>query len=89
MRHAIVVPGPIDVPLSDSLVVGPFVGPMQRRIDLTVSKLTRLGGSLSLELRLEAYNLTNTASFRNPNSDLSDGDFGEITRTVGGSSSWR
>jgi hypothetical protein len=37
-----------------------------------------------LELRLEAYNLTNTASFRNPNSDLSDGDFGEITRTIGG-----
>ena len=31
-----------------------------------------------------AYNLTNTASFRNPNSDLSDGDFGEITRTLGG-----
>lgn len=61
-----------------------FVGPMQRRIDVSVSKLTRLRGSASLELRLEAYNVTNTTSFRNPNSDLSDGDFGEITRTVGG-----
>jgi hypothetical protein len=57
---------------------------MQRRLDISVSKVTRLRGSASVELRLEAYNIANTASFRNPNSDLSDGDFGEITQMVGG-----
>lgn len=46
--------------------------------------MTRLRGTSSVELRLEAYNVTNTASFRNPNSDLSDGDFGEITQMLGG-----
>lgn len=61
-----------------------FVGPMQRRLDVTLSKTTPLHGGSSLELRLEAYNITNTASFRNPERDLSDGDFGEITQTVGG-----
>jgi hypothetical protein len=33
---------------------------------------------------VEAYNVTNTPSFRNPESDLSSGEFGEITRTYGG-----
>jgi hypothetical protein len=35
----------------------------------------------SVEFRIEAYNVTNTPSFRNPESDLSSGDFGENTRT--------
>ena len=34
----------------------------------------------TLELRVEAYNITNTPSFRNPASDLSAGDFGEIAK---------
>ncbi len=33
---------------------------------------------------LEAYNLTNTPSFRNPVSDLGASNFGQITRTRGG-----
>jgi hypothetical protein len=61
-----------------------FVGPIQRRLDVSLAKQTRLYGNSSMELRLEAYNIMNTTSFRNPNSDLSDGDFGEITRMLGG-----
>jgi hypothetical protein len=60
------------------------VGPPQRRLDLNLSKVTSIGGGRSIELRIEAYNVTNTTSFRNPESDLSSGSFGEITQTVGG-----
>jgi hypothetical protein len=61
-----------------------IIGPSQRRVDVNLSKLTRLAGRTSLELRVEAYNLTNTPSFRNPENDLSSGEFGEITRMLGG-----
>ena len=60
------------------------VGPSQRRVDASLSKITRLVNRTTLELRVEAYNITNTPSFRNPASDLSAGDFGEITQTRGG-----
>jgi hypothetical protein len=60
------------------------IGPSQRRLDVSLSKLTRLTDGTSLEFRVEAYNVTNTPSFRNPESDLSSGEFGEITRTYGG-----
>jgi hypothetical protein len=59
-------------------------GPDQRRVDISVSKLTRLKEGVSLEFRAEAYNVSNTPTFRNPARDLSGGDFGEITRTRGG-----
>ncbi len=60
------------------------IGPNQRRVDVSVSKLTRLTEGVSLEFRAEAYNVSNTPTFRNPASNLSEGDFGEITRTRGG-----
>ena len=60
------------------------IGPSQRRVDVNLSKITRLVNRTSIEFRIEAYNITNTPSFRNPESDLSSGDFGEITRTRGG-----
>jgi hypothetical protein len=60
------------------------IGPSQRRVDASLSKITRLVNATTLEFRVEAYNITNTPSFRNPESDLSAGDFGEITRTRGG-----
>ena len=46
--------------------------------------MTNLFSNRSLEFRAEIYNITNTPSFRNPESDLSSGDFGQITRTRGG-----
>lgn len=59
-------------------------GPGQRRVDLSLSKLTRLAGRTSLELRLEAYNISNTPAFRNPVNDLGAANFGQITSTRGG-----
>jgi hypothetical protein len=59
-------------------------GPGQARLDVSVSKTTRLAAGRSIELRLEAYNVTNTPSFRNPQNDLGAANFGQITRTRGG-----
>ena len=60
------------------------IGPPQQRVDLSISKMTRLAGSRSLEFRIEAYNVTNTPSFRNPGRDIASANFGLITRTRGG-----
>ena len=60
------------------------IGPDQRRLDVNVSKMTRLASGQSLEFRVEAYNVTNTPSFRNPGRDISSANFGRITRTRGG-----
>jgi hypothetical protein len=60
------------------------IGPDQRRVDVSLSKMTRLTEGTSLDFRAEAYNISNTPAFRNPARDLSGSDFGEITRTRGG-----
>jgi Carboxypeptidase regulatory-like domain len=59
-------------------------GPGQSRLDISLSKVTSLARGTSVELRLEAYNLTNTPTFRNPVNDLGAANFGQITRTRGG-----
>jgi hypothetical protein len=61
-----------------------IIGPDQRRVDLSVSKMTRLMGGRSAEFRMEVYNATNTPTFRNPGRDISAANFGQITRTRGG-----
>jgi hypothetical protein len=60
------------------------IGPDQRRVDLSISKMTRMLGSRSLEFRAEIYNVTNTPTFRNPARDIAAANFGQITRTRGG-----
>ena len=60
------------------------IGPDQRRLDLSVSKTTTITSGRSLEFRIEAYNVTNTPTFRNPARDISAANFGQITRTRGG-----
>jgi hypothetical protein len=60
------------------------IGPDQRRLDVSVSKVTRIMSGHSLEFRIEAYNVTNTPTFRNPARDISAANFGQITRTRGG-----
>jgi hypothetical protein len=60
------------------------IGPDQRRVDLSISKTTRLMENRSLEFRIEAYNVTNTPTFRNPARNISAANFGQITRTRGG-----
>jgi hypothetical protein len=59
-------------------------GPGQQRLDVSLGKMTRLTGRAFVELRLEAYNVTNTPSFRNPVNDIGAANFGQITRTRGG-----
>ena len=60
------------------------IGPDQRRLDLSISKMTPLMEGRSLEFRIEVYNVTNTPTFRNPGRDISSANFGRITRTRGG-----
>jgi hypothetical protein len=59
-------------------------GPDQRRVDLSVAKRTRITERTSLDFRAEAYNISNTPAFRNPDRDMSNASFGTITRTRGG-----
>jgi len=44
-------------------------GPLQRDVDLGMSKRTALRENLNLEFRAQAFNLTNTPNFSNPASD--------------------
>lgn len=60
------------------------IGPDQRRVDVSLAKTTRLMNGRSVEFRIEAYNVTNTPTFRNPGRDISSASFGQITKTRGG-----
>jgi hypothetical protein len=53
-------------------------GPPQRRLDLSVFKDFALAATTKLQVRIEAYNITNTASFANPISQLGAPGFGSI-----------
>ena len=62
-----------------------FRGPSQKRLDLSLSKTTRINERFSFEVGFDLFNVFNTTNFANPNSDLQDTvDFGVITNTVGG-----
>jgi hypothetical protein len=58
-------------------------GPPWRTLDLSMFKHMPATGRARLHLRLEAYNVTNTPSFANPNGQLGNPAFGTITSTVG------
>jgi hypothetical protein len=60
------------------------IGPGQARVDLSVSKQILRTENTTLNFRAEAYNVSNTPAFRNPDPDMSNGSFGSITRTRGG-----
>ncbi len=77
---AVVNSGPVFGDLGRNTVRAPD----QRRVDLLVSKLTRINERSSVEFRTEFYNAFNTVTFRRPGNNLSSGDFGEITSTRGG-----
>jgi hypothetical protein len=57
-------------------------GPGSSNLDLALFKNFSFTEQVKAQLRLQAYNLTNTPHFANPNSDLSQGNFGQITSTV-------
>jgi hypothetical protein len=58
-------------------------GPGFVNLDLSVFKSFRLTGSVSAQARVEAFNVTNTPHFANPNADLSRANFGVVTNTTG------
>lgn len=61
-------------------------GPMQKRFDLGLSKQTRFSETMSLELRVDAFNIFNFVNFANPSNVIGTvgTDFGFITDTIGG-----
>jgi hypothetical protein len=57
-------------------------GPPQRRIDLSLFKNLTLHAQTRLQLRAEAFNVTNIPSFANPNANFGTAGFGSITSTA-------
>lgn len=51
--------------------------------DVSVFKQFSLSERTAAQFRVEAFNVTNTPHFAGPNTDMSQGDFGTITGTVG------
>jgi len=61
----------------------PYHGPGRENVDLSVFKQFSLGESRLIELRLEAFNAFNHASFGNPSASVSNkATFGQITSVV-------
>ncbi|QNI36677.1 TonB-dependent receptor [Edaphobacter albus] len=60
----------------------PARGPAYRDLDLGLVKNTQLGDRLTLELRGEVFNATNTPAFAQPNATVGVANFGSITATT-------
>lgn len=63
-----------------------FSGPGFFDLDATLSKSFRIRERLEFQLRGEAYAITNTPQFNNPNGTLGNAGFGFVTSTVGSGS---
>ena len=61
--------------------IGQVRGPKFINTDFSLFKRTALGGTRSLELRMEVFNLFNKAHFSNPNDRLGNANFGRISST--------
>lgn len=62
--------------------VGSVRGPGQRNIDLAVIRTFPISEFGHLQFRAEFFNLTNSANFGNPDSELTSATFGFITSTT-------
>lgn len=56
-----------------------FIGPGQKNLDFSLFRRFRLKEELLLEFRTEVFNLTNTAHFGNPVSNITAGNFLSLT----------
>jgi len=54
-------------------------GPHFSNLDMTVSKMVPVTERLKLEIRMEAYNLSNSFMGQNPITDVTSGSFGQVT----------
>ena len=64
-----------------------FRGPGIFNLDMSVSRSFPIREQMSLQLELQAFSLTNTPHFANPNGTCCTGTFGEVTSTLGSSGS--
>jgi hypothetical protein len=62
-----------------NLPVMAFDAPRIFNIDLALSKRTRIAGRYNLELKAQAFNLTNSVSFTNGDENINSTTFGQIT----------
>jgi hypothetical protein len=58
-------------------------GPSYWTIDMAVSRFINLGSTRNLELRIEAFNVTNHFNWGDPNTVLNNSQFGRITSLAG------
>ncbi|HEY8548531.1 MAG TPA: TonB-dependent receptor [Vicinamibacterales bacterium] len=61
-----------------------FRGPGGVNLDFSLFRSIPLGGRRALEFRAEAFNITNTPKFANPNGDVNSGSFMQILGTLNG-----
>jgi hypothetical protein len=59
----------------------PFHGPGWFNLDLSLSRNFKLGERVTLQARVEGYNVTNTPHFNNPNGNVNSSGFMTITST--------
>lgn len=73
--------GPSDTDFGNS-GVGMVRGPGQRNIDMACERAIPISDSQSIHMRVELFNLANTANFGNPNNIVGTPSFGVITSTL-------
>lgn len=59
-----------------------LIGPGTKNLDLSAFKNFQPIERLTVQFRAEAYNLTNTPQYANPNGDITSADFGRIRNTL-------
>ena len=69
--------------------VDQFTGPGWFGWDASVARHIPITERVAMELRAEAFSLTNTPQFGNPSNNVSNGDFGQINGSSGGASNNR
>ena len=60
-----------------------FRGPTRTNVDVSVGKTTNIDERRKLEFRADMFNLPNLALFRNPNTTITAGTFGQVSSTGG------
>src|SRR5258708_3293600 len=64
-----------------NLGTGTMHGPQQRRLDVALNKSLHVTEKQTVQIRVESYNLTNTASFQPPDGNFGSTTFGRISST--------
>jgi Carboxypeptidase regulatory-like domain len=70
-----------DVGTFGNVGAGAFYGPHLFSFDMGFFKNTRITERVNVQFRAELFNIFNQVNFDNPNTNLSGGGFGRITRT--------